>query len=825
VPADFWGINVRPYASVGPIQQQEITVTPVQYPLWPGGAIADRLNVLADVITNDDGSTYTPPSSEAQFVNWCKQLLCHAIFQLPAETNSPAMAAAEVGYTENTLHYHPEYWEIGNEPALWSHFGIAWNRWSSSQSSGITPQGYAQLVQVFVVAIRSVDPSARIIGLPGLGTGDSGETTWITDTVRLNGPNLSAVGIHVYPAGPGPSNPTLQTFFSGLSGKGSPASRVPQDRAAVQAACPRCPPISVFITEMGSGNQYGTYAKYMSSFPEVPFVATEIVQGLNVNLANIDIFAFQSSYQGSWFTDYAQPTMVYTLYSQVLNHLGSAVLPTKVHAVTSGLFAATSVNPSGKAETVLLVNTNSGTAFNVDFTGSGFPLANGGESWTWDGSTRSPIATPYSSQLPSHWTLPPVSLTMVQAGSVASPLNYTLGGVVTNAATGLPLGGANVTVTGSGVDQSIQTLTSGTFAFSLPNGSYRLTATLTGYHPGSVAVTLAGHSVRNVSIALALRIEAEYSVSGTVVAIPTGIAVAGAAIDASGPGGTVSAVSGSRGNYSFQLPNGTYSVVVTAAGYRPGTASVAINGASLTNVTLNVVAQATSVYPVRGVALDGGTHQPISGAVVTFQGPQYSVEVFTFPNGTFVASLSNGSYAFGISATGYRTLNQMVTVDGAAISGLTFNLDPIHPPPNTPPLGAPPPPRGSTLTSGISGPSAYLGLAAVITAGGMGWMAAAPESPRKGRSKTLASTASGRPTETPGSGPVRPRASAVHPTPPRPPAVINAAIPRPIAVSRATPFRLPRASRPMLPWSSLPLPALRGAVTSGCLGPTGRSWR
>src|SRR4029077_6850449 len=110
----------------------------------------------------------------------------------PAEIDSPSTAAYDVAYTEQVLQFRPAYWEIGNEPAIWTHFQLPWSEWAPAQNLNATPVQFAQVVQRYVTAIHAVDPSAAIIGLGGVGTGAYGETPWITSTVRLNGPNLSA---------------------------------------------------------------------------------------------------------------------------------------------------------------------------------------------------------------------------------------------------------------------------------------------------------------------------------------------------------------------------------------------------------------------------------------------------------------------------------------------------------------------------------------------------------------------------------------------------------------------------------------------------------
>ena len=71
------------------------------------------------------------------------------------------------------------------------------------------------------------------------------------------------------------------------------------------------------------------------------------------------------------------------------------------------------------------------------------------------------------------------------------------------------------------------------------------------------------------------------SVSGTITD-PSGGAVPGATVTLTGPGGTASTTSGSRGEYSFaNLANGTYKVAVTLSGFAPSTRDVVVSGANV----------------------------------------------------------------------------------------------------------------------------------------------------------------------------------------------------------------------------------------------------
>jgi outer membrane receptor protein involved in Fe transport len=71
------------------------------------------------------------------------------------------------------------------------------------------------------------------------------------------------------------------------------------------------------------------------------------------------------------------------------------------------------------------------------------------------------------------------------------------------------------------------------------------------------------------------------TVSGTITD-QSGAAVPGATVTLTGPGGTATTTSGSRGDYSFPLPgNGTYRVNATLSGFAPATREVVVTGSNV----------------------------------------------------------------------------------------------------------------------------------------------------------------------------------------------------------------------------------------------------
>jgi hypothetical protein len=425
---DFFGANVRPFYALGPVQSQAYQAAGLGLVRWPGGGIADRYNVTANRIYNDNGTYFAPSSSTSTFVSWCRSLHCAAVIGLPGEIDSPATAASYVSYIEQTLHFVPTAWEIGNEPAVWTHAGTAWTSWTTTQNQNTTPLGYAALVHAYIAAIRAVDPSARFVGLPGLGTGAYGEATWINATVRVNGPNLSAVSIHVYPAGGATVvNPTLAQFYATLAGPSSLAARVPADRAAIRAGCPSCS-LSLMVGELGTGTDGGPFDAFMAGFPAVPYIAAELANAIGQNLSATSLYALQGTYDGSLLNGTGHTSPVGSLYATLVSSVGRSVLPFSATGAPVSLAVSVTRNPGTHAITILAANTNASASLSLRVQGAGVPALAGGVLWRWNGSTAQPTATPWLGNVPPALVVPASGVGILVLN--ASRVQPTLGSAV-----------------------------------------------------------------------------------------------------------------------------------------------------------------------------------------------------------------------------------------------------------------------------------------------------------------------------------------------------------------------------------------------------------
>ena len=310
---DFLGINLRATFAMQGAQGSAVAASGVHLVRWPGGDLGDRLDPLAlngtGLVYGGPGAPLPPATTAAEFAAWCKSVSCSAIVTLPGEIDDPSFAAQEVSYFVQSLGFRPAYWEVGNEPDLWTHFGVAWADWAPGQTFGTDPTLYAQEVASYVSAIRAVDPTTPIIGLPGVGAGGFGEESWVQATVRVNGPNLSAVAIHVYPIASNLTGGGLAGLFGDLNNSNGIPTRVAAAEATIAATCASCR-VAVLVEEAGVAS--GATANTSAGFPWVTFEAAELVQAIESGSGGLAYWAAQGSYPGAWLSPNGavQPTSV-----------------------------------------------------------------------------------------------------------------------------------------------------------------------------------------------------------------------------------------------------------------------------------------------------------------------------------------------------------------------------------------------------------------------------------------------------------------------------------------------------------------------------------
>ena len=709
------GVDVRADSHFQATQMAALNATPVRYVVWPGGAIADRLNMSADKLYSNSGSVSKPATSEAQFVAWCRSVQCQAILQVPAEIDQPSVGAEQIQYTEQTLGFTPAYIEIGNEPALWTHFGTPWSNWSSGSSGNATPSEYASVVHAYIAAIRAVDPSAHFLGLPGVGNGVAGEGAWLSATLKLNAPNLTAVAIHVYPGGSSsPSSPTLSGFFASLTGKASLPVRVPKDRSAMGSACANCSSMPILVTELGASATSTSYAPYMAGFPDVVYIGTELIQGMSLNLSSLDDFAFQNSYPGSWFATNGTQEPIYTLYQSLLPELGSAFVPVTASPSPGGLSVALTSDPSNGASTLFVANANLSQTFHLDLSALGLPAGSARVTW-WNSTAPAPVDRSETS-VPSSILVAPESVAFLEATGSSGGSgggNGTLHGTVASAASGAPIGGANVTVSGASGGRSTTTDSAGAYSFTLPAGSYAVRVRASGYLAASENTSFSAGGTTTLDFALSAPAAATYAVTGVVVGAG-GAPLARANVSVLSSLGTVGTTTAANGSFSVRLANGTFSLTATAPGYGSATLNGSVAGSALALPDVQLTPLSTAGrYAVSGYIVDAASGGPVASAELFISNATTTLREPVASAGHWSVELANGTYTVTATAPGYGSNSTALVVAGAPAGPLLLAL------PEAPTVTSTAPPSPLPPTAGMLLP--FLPSAAVGAAGFLSW--------------------------------------------------------------------------------------------------------
>jgi hypothetical protein len=349
----FWGVNVAAAQQFTTTDASNIAATPVNFIRFPGGILGEEFNYTSGVLTNDvGGGTSIASTSIQEFIASCQSIGCHAILQLPAEIDQPQTAAYYASYVQNTLHFKPSYWEIGNAVQSWGHFDTPWSKWGTNSGKPIDSLAFAQELGKYITAIRAVVPGARIIAL-GMATGrPNNDQDYITEVASLDGPNISGISVHSYVNAAAPPKPTWADLLSNLNGEYSLASGITTTQSYIKSGCPKCH-LSVFVTEANAAEVTG-YSQFLPTFAGTLYVAADTIQALNLRVKNLDWFAYSSHYLGAWDQG-GTFEQQYTLMTQMMTHLGTKTLATTVTG-PSMFYGTATYGTAGLA--LLLVNAN-----------------------------------------------------------------------------------------------------------------------------------------------------------------------------------------------------------------------------------------------------------------------------------------------------------------------------------------------------------------------------------------------------------------------------------------------------------------------------------
>jgi hypothetical protein len=431
---DFYGTTINNEVRLLRGETEDVNATPARVLVWPGAMAGEDYDPFTETHYDTyDGNPTPALTTEAQFVAMCRAINCTAIMQVPAEIDDPSLAERVVNYTEDNLSFRPAYWMIGNEPELWEHWQVPWADWASDYTNGPDPTQFGQEVVAYVHAIRQVDNTTPILGLPASGCtcGYYTYAQWISGVLNVTGSKIQAVAFHEYPAGwLGTGDGSLEDFYDTIQSPASIPVRIAAARAAVRTACGDCN-VSVFISELGAALSWSSYGQYAAGFSGALSIASQLTQAMDLNVTNVDLFAAQLNTSNSWFGSNGASRPDYALYTEVLDRLGSEAYAVNVSGLGHTLYGIDTVAPNDAGRQDLLVmndNITHSAAFTPEFAGSNDsqPV----EVLYWNGSihdtssndttwvepfTPNPVPEEFPDGLPSSFTLPPQSMVLFES--------------------------------------------------------------------------------------------------------------------------------------------------------------------------------------------------------------------------------------------------------------------------------------------------------------------------------------------------------------------------------------------------------------------------
>jgi hypothetical protein len=411
----FWGVVAQTSSRTGIASDASVggflNGTPITW--FEYTQQTDQCNITSNTLYTEGGQTSGGCGFDiGSLKTWCvsRGPDCHTILVLPGENNNSGEDANMANYIANTLHFQPSYYAIGNEPELWTHYGIAWSHWKNTDHSAPSPAAYSYDVLAGIHAVRSVDPAAKFIGIEADCVCGS---AWFTDVAHVDGSLISAIAYHTYPSATLKTLVTPAQFFAVLSGPSNLTTSYAAVRADLAGQCRGCGALPVFVAEYNSGPGWAP-SNYAGTWSNAVFLAASIVQAIRANVSMFSIFNLQNTGGDfSWSMMNARGTLSPegTLYSDLLPHLAMGQFRDVSIRTSAGNVWAVVSGDAGH-RTLLVVNANPGEAIDLDLNGA---LSVGAgttpTTYQWAGSTSGPSVT--HGLLSGDYTIPAQGILMI----------------------------------------------------------------------------------------------------------------------------------------------------------------------------------------------------------------------------------------------------------------------------------------------------------------------------------------------------------------------------------------------------------------------------
>ena len=258
--------------------------------------------------------------------------------------------------------------------------------------------------------------------------------------------------------------------------------------------------------------------------------------------------------------------------------------------------------------------------------------------------------------------------TTTNLGSISLVKNATTGtvsGMVTDAATGLPISGVAVTVSGDGTGSAI-TSADGAYQLSGINpGTLTITASKTGYTALTGTGTLFAGGTLVYSPALFTVPAAASDLKGSITDNQTNQVVSNAIVTATlSSGSTATVTTDANGAFTLHsLEPGTYTIAVTAAGYVSQTSILTIVSGVTTNLGTISLSPSPMSTTITGTVTDAVSGAVLSNVAMTIIGTTLATK--TDSNGSYtITGITTLSFTVKASLTGYDSFNAATSTAG-----------------------------------------------------------------------------------------------------------------------------------------------------------------
>jgi hypothetical protein len=408
----FWGINTADnYAPASQLALGKfLNSTPITVIRLGGGDDGYNPTTATEYQAPPSGvGRYTAVSellvNFTWFKAWCYSRTPHCVWMtyLPGEENNTQAAVHAAQYFHNVLHFVPTYWEFGNEPLAWTHYGLNWTVWSTTDADPVTGIGYATMVHNYIAAVLKLFPTDHFMGIQN---SCACNPTLLTTLAQVDGPELSGMAYHEYPWLNG-SNTSPTQFFGALDSVRAIPNTSAHMELMVAAGCPTCDKIPISLGEYQAG-PVPDHSPLSTEYPGAPFIAASIIQALENNISTFTIFNI------AWLfnTSNGQIKEQGYLYQRILDNMTMGTdYSVQVNAPgVGGAYALLIKN--GSRESLLIVNTNVTRALKLSLLSSVFPIGTIGSYYNYAAYNLLPILHT-ALLLPSAYTISPEQILLL----------------------------------------------------------------------------------------------------------------------------------------------------------------------------------------------------------------------------------------------------------------------------------------------------------------------------------------------------------------------------------------------------------------------------